>query len=168
MRMQSWCKTMGAGTWGRRGVGSLVGGGVWVGARGVCRDFRLPPASLSDSFSFRAEGKREKEGTEKFVCGGEESYGYMLGDYARDKDGIASCAVVAEMTAWAAENKKSLFDVLMDIYMEIGFYKQMEGLIIHFAGSLPVGVLQEPGIRWTRDWGGCCLLRTQGVDIFVN
>ncbi len=46
--MQSWCKTVGVGTWGRRGVGTLVGGGVRVGARGFYRDFHLPPASLTD------------------------------------------------------------------------------------------------------------------------
>ncbi len=75
-------------------------------------------------FKHIAKVIRDKEETEKFVCGGEESYGYMLGDYARDKDGVASCAAVAEMTAWATENNKSLFDVLMDIYMELGFYKE--------------------------------------------
>lgn len=67
---------------------------------------------------------REKEGVEHFICGGEESYGYMVGDYARDKDGVASCAVLAEMTAWAKNRGITLFDLLIEIYQELGFYKE--------------------------------------------
>ncbi len=90
----------------------------------IAERFKVGFYKTLTGFKHIAKVIRDKEDVEKFVCGGEESYGYMLGDYARDKDGVASCAAVAEMTAWAAENNKSLFDVLMDIYMEIGFYKE--------------------------------------------
>lgn len=70
---------------------------------------------------------RELEGKETFIGGGEESYGYMVGDFVRDKDAVASCSMIAEITAWAAEQGKTFFDVLCDLYTEYGFYK--EGLL---------------------------------------
>ena len=60
----------------------------------------------------------------KFIGGGEESYGYLLGDFVRDKDAVMSCALIAEVTAWAKDQGKSLFDILIDIYLEFGFYKE--------------------------------------------
>ena len=67
----------------------------------------------------------EEKGT--FIMGGEESYGYMIGDFVRDKDAIGSCCMIAEIAAWAADQGKTFFDVLVDIYKEYGFYK--EGLL---------------------------------------
>ena len=67
---------------------------------------------------------REKEGSEKFIAGGEESYGYMIGDFVRDKDAVASCLILAEMTGWARKHGKSLFDILIDIYLEFGLYME--------------------------------------------
>ncbi|OJJ19468.1 phosphoglucomutase [marine bacterium AO1-C] len=65
---------------------------------------------------------RELEGQRQFIGGGEESYGYMIGDFVRDKDAVASCAILAEMTAVAKDQGKSLFEQLLDIYLEYGFY----------------------------------------------
>ncbi|MBQ9472854.1 MAG: phospho-sugar mutase [Bacteroidales bacterium] len=70
---------------------------------------------------------RSLEGKEHFIGGGEESYGYMIGDFVRDKDAIGSCCMIAEIAAWAASQGKTFFDVLTDIYKEFGFYK--EGLL---------------------------------------
>ena len=70
---------------------------------------------------------RELEGKEQFIGGGEESYGYLAGDFVRDKDAVMSCALIAEMVAWAKSQGKNLFDLLQDIYMEHGFY--LEDLI---------------------------------------
>lgn len=78
-------------------------------------------------FKYIAAVIRELEGKEKFIGGGEESYGYLIGDAVRDKDAIASCAMIAELTAYAKDNGKSLFDFLTEMYMENGFY--YEGLI---------------------------------------
>ncbi len=64
------------------------------------------------------------EGKGKFIGGGEESYGYMIGDDVRDKDAVASCAILAEMTAWARDQNKSLFEILLDIYKEYGIYQE--------------------------------------------
>lgn len=66
----------------------------------------------------------EKEGKENFICGGEESYGYMIGDNVRDKDAIASVAMLCEMAAYAKEKGRSLFEQLIDIYLQYGVYKE--------------------------------------------
>jgi len=78
-------------------------------------------------FKYIAQVIREKEGLEEFIGGGEESYGYLIGDAVRDKDAIASCAIMAEVTAYAKDKGMSLFDMLMEIYKQYGFY--YEGLI---------------------------------------
>lgn len=78
-------------------------------------------------FKYIAQVIREKEGVEQFIGGGEESYGYLIGDAVRDKDAIASCAMMAELTAYAKDKGLSLFDMLMEIYKQFGFY--YEGLI---------------------------------------
>lgn len=78
-------------------------------------------------FKYIAQVIRELEGKETFIGGGEESYGYLIGDKVRDKDAIASCAMIAELTADAKHKGKSLFDFLADMYKQFGFY--YEGLI---------------------------------------
>ncbi len=78
-------------------------------------------------FKFIGDKIRELEGKEVFIGGGEESYGYMIGDFVRDKDAVAACSMIAEIAAWAAEQGKTFYDVLVDIYTEYGFYK--EGLL---------------------------------------
>ena len=78
-------------------------------------------------FKFIAGKIRELEGLESFIAGGEESYGYMIGDFVRDKDAVSACSMIAEIAAWAAEQGKTFFDLLVDIYKQYGFYK--EGLL---------------------------------------
>ena len=78
-------------------------------------------------FKFIGGKIRELEGVETFIAGGEESYGYMIGDFVRDKDAVSACSMIAEIAAWAKEQGKTFFDVLVDIYREYGFYK--EGLV---------------------------------------
>lgn len=67
---------------------------------------------------------REKEGKEVFLGGGEESYGYMPADFVRDKDAIASCTVLAEAAAWAKDRDMTLFDLLDQIYLQFGLYRE--------------------------------------------
>ena len=75
-------------------------------------------------FKWIAKVIRELEGQKKYICGGEESYGFLPGDYVRDKDAVAAITIAAEIAAWAKDNGKSLLDVLQDIYMEYGFSKE--------------------------------------------
>jgi phosphoglucomutase len=75
-------------------------------------------------FKFFAELIRLLEGKKKFIGGGEESYGYLPGDYVRDKDAVGSCAMVAEAAAWAKSQGMSLYDLLIDIYVRFGLYRE--------------------------------------------
>ena len=75
-------------------------------------------------FKWIAGKIRELEGVKKYICGGEESFGFMPGDFVRDKDAVASISVMAEIAAWAKDQGKSLYDVLQDIYTEYGFSKE--------------------------------------------
>jgi len=75
-------------------------------------------------FKYIAELIYNLEGEKKFVGGGEESYGYLVGDFVRDKDAIISCCVIAEAAAWAKENNKTLYELLIDIYVKFGFFKE--------------------------------------------
>lgn len=75
-------------------------------------------------FKWIAEVIRRFEGQKTYIGGGEESYGYLIGDFVRDKDAVSACALIAETAAWAKSQGKSLFDLLIDIYIEFGFYKE--------------------------------------------
>ena len=65
-----------------------------------------------------------KNPEKNYVGGGEESFGYMPGDFTRDKDAVSSCSVMAEIAAWAKDQGKNLFDILKEIYLEYGFSKE--------------------------------------------
>ena len=75
-------------------------------------------------FKYIAEVIRELEGKEQFIGGGEESYGYLIGDSVRDKDAIASCAMIAEMAAWAKSEGTTLYDLPKNIHKEFGLYQE--------------------------------------------
>jgi phosphoglucomutase len=75
-------------------------------------------------FKFIADVIRKNEGNSTFIGGGEESYGYLVGDFVRDKDAVISCAMIAEIAAWAADKGMSLYDLLLDIYIEFGLHKE--------------------------------------------
>ena len=72
-------------------------------------------------FKWIAREIRLNEGKKKYIGGGEESYGFLAEDFVRDKDAVSACSLLAEICAWAKDQGKTLYDVLMDIYMEYGF-----------------------------------------------
>jgi phosphoglucomutase len=75
-------------------------------------------------FKWIAEMIREKEGKENYVIGGEESFGLMIGDKIRDKDAVSAVALLCEMAAYEKEKGRTLFDKLIDLYVQNGFYKE--------------------------------------------
>ena len=75
-------------------------------------------------FKYIAALMGKLEGKKRFIAAGEESYGYMVGDFVRDKDAVSACAFFAAMAASSAEEKKSMYDWLIDMYVEFGFYKE--------------------------------------------
>ena len=64
---------------------------------------------------------RENEGIKQYIGGGEESYGFLAEDFVRDKDAVSACALMAEIAAWAKENGKTLYDLILEIYVKFGF-----------------------------------------------
>lgn len=75
-------------------------------------------------FKWIAAKIRELEGKQKYICGGEESFGFLPGDYVRDKDAVASISMMAEIAAWAKDNNIKVYDLLKQIYVEYGFSKE--------------------------------------------
>ncbi|GHE29176.1 phospho-sugar mutase [Sphingobacterium griseoflavum] len=75
-------------------------------------------------FKFIGEVITRVQGQENYLVGGEESYGFLVGDLVRDKDAVNSCAFIAEMAAYFKNQGKSLFDVLLEIYETYGFYQE--------------------------------------------
>ncbi|EJW92345.1 phosphoglucomutase/phosphomannomutase family protein, partial [gut metagenome] len=75
-------------------------------------------------FKWIAREIRLREGKQQYIGGGEESYGFLAEDFVRDKDAVSACSLLAEICAWAKDQGKTLYDVLMDIYLEYGFSKE--------------------------------------------
>lgn len=90
----------------------------------IADSFSVECFSVLTGFKFIADVIRRNEGVKQFIGGGEESFGYLVGDAVRDKDAVASLVIAAECAAWAAEQGKSLWDLLLDIYVEYGLYKE--------------------------------------------
>ncbi len=76
-------------------------------------------------FKWIAKVIRDNEGIAKYIGGGEESFGFLAEDFCRDKDAVSACSLIAEVAAWAKDNGKSLYELLMDIYVEYGFSKEV-------------------------------------------
>jgi phosphoglucomutase len=75
-------------------------------------------------FKWIAEMIRQKEGKENYIIGGEESFGLMIGDKIRDKDGVSAVALLCEMAAYEKEKGRTLYEKMIDLYVEYGFFKE--------------------------------------------
>ena len=75
-------------------------------------------------FKWIASLIKEKEGKENYIIGGEESFGLMIGDHIRDKDAVSAVTLICEMAAYEKNKGRSLFDKLLDLYVQYGFYKE--------------------------------------------
>ena len=90
----------------------------------MANKFGVEHFDVLTGFKYIADIIKKLEGKKTFIGGGEESYGYLVGDFVRDKDAVISCVMLAETAAWAADNGKSMYQLLKDIYVEFGFYKE--------------------------------------------
>ena len=90
----------------------------------VARRNNIEYYDVYTGFKFIAEVIRENEGVKKYIGGGEESFGFMPSDFVRDKDAVSSCALMAEIAAWAMDQGKTLFELLQDFYLEYGFSRE--------------------------------------------
>ena len=90
----------------------------------IANKYTVDHYDVLTGFKYIADIIKDLEGVKKFIGGGEESYGYLVGDFVRDKDAVSACTMIAEVAAWAADKDIGLFDLLKDIYSEFGFYKE--------------------------------------------
>ena len=93
----------------------------------ICSKFGVPVYNVLTGFKYIAEVVKRNEGKGEFICGGEESYGFNVGEFVRDKDAQVSVMMLAECAAWAAERGLTLYQLMQRIYNEFGYRK--EGLV---------------------------------------
>ena len=86
--------------------------------------FGVKTYEVLTGFKYIAEIIRRKENDMTFIAGAEESYGYLAGNFVRDKDAVMSCALIAEAAAWAKQQNKTLLDILKDIHLTYGFFTE--------------------------------------------
>lgn len=90
----------------------------------IAASFGVPCPNVLTGFKFIGALMTANEGRKTFVVGGEESYGYLVGEHARDKDAVIASAMIAEMTAWYKDHGRSLFDGLLELYLAHGNYRE--------------------------------------------
>lgn len=93
----------------------------------IAESFGVKYFDVLTGFKYIADIIKKNEGKMQFIGGGEESFGYLVGDSVRDKDAVASLAIAAECAAWAAEQGTTMWDLLISLYVKYGFYK--EGMV---------------------------------------
>ncbi|MBM3404107.1 MAG: phospho-sugar mutase [Bacteroidetes bacterium] len=82
--------------------------------------FHVPCFDVLTGFKYIADVIRQQEGKMQYIIGGEESFGYLIGDFVRDKDAVTACSLIAEAAAWAKEEGKTPYEVLIDLYLQFG------------------------------------------------
>src|SRR5690606_38159421 len=90
----------------------------------IAAHHRVRCYNVLTGFKYIASLIREKEGKEQYIIGGEESYGLMIGDKIRDKDAVSAVALICEMAAYERDKGRSLFDKLIDLYVQYGCYRE--------------------------------------------
>lgn len=90
----------------------------------IARRNNIPMLDCYTGFKWIAREIRLREGVQQYIGGGEESYGFLAQDFVRDKDAVSACCLIAEIAAWAKENGKTLYEMLLDIYVDYGFSKE--------------------------------------------
>ena len=91
--------------------------------RAIAESFKVESFDVLTGFKYIAEKIKEQVG-HTFIVGGEESYGYLVGDFVRDKDAVSACCMIAELAACLADEGKTLYTQLKELYVKYGFYKE--------------------------------------------
>ncbi len=92
--------------------------------REICDSFSVPVYNVLTGFKYIAEVVKRHENDGEFICGGEESYGFNVGQFVRDKDAQIASAIIAETASWAAEQGLTLYTLMQKIYKEYGYRKE--------------------------------------------
>lgn len=91
----------------------------------IAEKFGVEHFDTLTGFKYIAEIIKQNEGKKVFIGGGEESYGYLAGEFVRDKDAVMSAALIAEAAAWAKDRGMTFYEQLIDIYTEFGVYNEL-------------------------------------------
>lgn len=95
----------------------------------IAKKYNVECYNVLTGFKHIAAVIKQNEGKRTFIGGGEESYGYMIGERVRDKDAIASAAMICEIHAWAKSQNKTILDVIIDMYLEFGLFLESQKAI---------------------------------------
>lgn len=129
----------------------------------ICRHYGVRCYEVLTGFKYIAEVVRWNEGKGTFICGGEESYGFNAGEYVRDKDAVVTCSLLAECAAWLADQGKTLWSYLQEIYAQYGFYRESLRSVT-IKGKEGVAAIQALMVQYRsnppREIGGEKVLRT--------
>ncbi|AWM32786.1 phospho-sugar mutase [Hymenobacter nivis] len=90
----------------------------------IARHYNVKSYNTLTGFKYIAGLIRDLAGQENYLCGGEESYGYLIGDFVRDKDAVSACALAAEMAAVAKDQGRTLYEELVQMYAQFGLYQE--------------------------------------------
>ncbi len=132
-------------------------------ANAVADRFGVKCYDCLTGFKYIAKIIRENEGKTKYIGGGEESFGYLAGDYVRDKDGVSACSLAAEAAAWAMDTMGlTLYEWLQELYVQYGLYRegllpivrkgkegaeQIQRMMADFRATPPAAILGSPVVR---------------------
>jgi len=92
--------------------------------KAMAEKFNVKYYDVLTGFKFIADIILKNEGKTTFIGGGEESYGYLAGEFVRDKDAVIACSLIAEAAAWAASKGKTMYQLITDIYLQFGYYRE--------------------------------------------
>ena len=125
--------------------------------------FKVKCYECLTGFKYIAKIIRENEGKAKYIGGGEESFGYLAGDYVRDKDAVSACSLAAEAAAWAMDTMGlTLYEWLQELYVKYGFYReglvsvvrkgkegadQIQKMMVDFRQNPPKAILGSPVVK---------------------
>lgn len=131
--------------------------------RKIAEKHHLEMRDCYTGFKWIANEIRISEGKQQYIGGGEESYGFMAADFVRDKDAVSACSLLAEICAYAKDKGKTLYDILMDIYVEYGFSKEftinverpgksgaeeIQQMMVNFRNNLPQELDGSKVVLW--------------------
>ena len=130
----------------------------------IAKYYKVKCFECLTGFKYIAKVIRNHEGTDmRYIGGGEESFGYMAGDYVRDKDGVSACSLAAEAAAWARDTMGiSLYEWLKRLYVQFGFYReglvsvvrkgkegadQIQQMMVDYRQTPPTEILHSPVVK---------------------
>ncbi len=132
-------------------------------ANAVAEHFGVKCYDCLTGFKYIAKIIRENEGKAKYIGGGEESFGYLAGDYVRDKDAVSACSMAAEAAAWAKDTMGlTLYEWLQELYVKYGFYREglvsvvrkgkegaeeIQKMMVDFRANPPKSILGSPVVK---------------------